>query len=95
MVLGAKRAKPRAGRGRREERGAVLEQREGTEFLSPDNEACLAWLADAVERVRLEGQTKVAGYLEAVLQEVVFEIDMTPRFRPSVGGVQAAERESL
>ena len=47
--------------------------------MSPDNEACLAWLADAVERVRLEGQMKVAGYLESVLEEVAFEIDATPR----------------
>jgi hypothetical protein len=55
--------------------------------LSPDNEACLAWLADAVERVRLEGQTKVARYLEAVLEEVAFEADMTPRSRPPAGDV--------
>jgi hypothetical protein len=87
MVAGVKLAKPRAGRGRREEKGAVLEEREGIEFLSPDNEACLAWLADAVERVRLEGQMKVAGYLEAVLEEVAFEIEATPRFQPSAGGV--------
>lgn len=55
--------------------------------MSPDNEACLAWLVDAVERVGLEGQMKVAGYLEAVLEEVAFEIDRTPRSRPSGGGV--------
>ena len=80
-------AKPWAGRGKREEKGVVLEEREGTESLSPDNEACLAWLADAVERVRLEGQMKVAGYLEAVREEVAFEIDATPRSQPSAGGV--------
>ena len=87
MVAGVKLAKLRAGRGKREEKGAVLEERGGTESLSPDNEACLAWLADAVERVRLEGQMKVAGYLEAVLEEIAFEIDATPRSRPSAGGV--------
>jgi hypothetical protein len=87
MVAGVRLGKPRAGRGRREEKGAVLEEREGTEFLSPENEACLAWLADAVERVRLEGQIKVAGYLEAVLEEVAFEIEDTPRSKPFAGGV--------
>jgi hypothetical protein len=87
MVAGIKLAKPRAGRGKREEKGAVLEERRGTESLSPDNEACLTWLADAVERVRLEGQVKVAGYLEAVLEEVAFEIDAAPRSQPSAGGV--------
>ena len=51
--------------------------------MSPDNEACLAWSADAVERVRLEGQTEVTGYLE----EVAFETDMTPWSRPPAGGV--------
>ncbi len=86
-MTGVKLAKPRAGRGKREEKGAVLEEREGTEFVSSDNEACLAWLADAVERVRLEGQMKVAGYLEAVLEEVAFEMDATPRSQPSAGGV--------
>ena len=55
--------------------------------MSPDNEACLAWSADAVERVRLEGQTEVTGYLEAVLEEVAFETDMTPRSQPLAGGV--------
>ena len=55
--------------------------------MSPDNGACLAWLADAVERVWLEEQMKVAGYLEAVLEEVAFEIDATPRSQPSAGGV--------
>ncbi len=40
-----------------------------------DNEVCVAWLADALRRVRLEGQTKVAGYLEAVSEEVAFEVN--------------------
>lgn len=80
-------AKPRAGHGKREEKGVVLEEREGNEFLSPDNEACLAWLADAAKRTRLEGQMKVAGYLEAVLEEVAFEIEDTPRSQPWAGGV--------
>jgi hypothetical protein len=48
-------------------------------FLSTDNEACLGWLADALRRPRSEGRTKTTGYLEAVLEEVVFELKMAPR----------------
>jgi hypothetical protein len=51
-------------------------------FLSTDNEACLAWLADALRRPRPEGRTKTVGYLEAVLEEVVFEAKMNPRPLP-------------
>jgi len=43
-----------------------------------DNEVCLAWLADVLQQLRQEGRTKVAGYLEAVLEEVVFEAKVTP-----------------
>ena len=45
-------------------------------FLSKDNKACLAWLTEALRRPRPEGQTKTVGYLEAVLEEVVFEAKM-------------------
>jgi hypothetical protein len=47
--------------------------------LSMDNEVCLAWLADALQQLRQEGRTKVVGYLEAVLEEVVFEAKMAPK----------------
>jgi hypothetical protein len=46
--------------------------------LSKDTEMCLAWLAQALQQLRPEGQTKVVGYLEAVLDEVVFETKMVP-----------------
>ena len=46
--------------------------------MSPDNETCLAWLADALQRLRPEGQTKVVGYLEAALEEVIFEMKGGP-----------------
>jgi hypothetical protein len=46
--------------------------------LSKDIEVCLAWLAEALRRLRLEGRTKVVGYLEAVLEEVEFETKTTP-----------------
>jgi hypothetical protein len=46
--------------------------------LSTDTEVCLRWLAEALQQLRPEGQTKVVGYLEAVLEEVVFETKMVP-----------------
>jgi hypothetical protein len=42
--------------------------------LRLDNEVCLAWLEGALGQLRPEGQTKVLGYLEAVMEEVVFEM---------------------
>jgi hypothetical protein len=47
--------------------------------LSTDNEVCLAWLESALQRLRPEGQTKAVGYLEAVLEEVLFEMKVAPR----------------
>ena len=47
--------------------------------MSKDNEVCLAWLADALQKLRPEGQTKAVDYLGAVLEEVVFEMKMAPR----------------
>jgi hypothetical protein len=48
-----------------------------------DNEICLTWLADALQRLRQEGQTngrtKVVSYLEAVSEEIVFEMKALPR----------------
>ena len=41
--------------------------------MSTDNEACAAWLEDALLRLRAEGQMKMVGYLEAVSDEVRFE----------------------
>ena len=51
-------------------------------FLSMDNEVSLAWLAEALQQLRPEGRTKVVGYLEAVLEEVVFETKMVPGAYP-------------
>ena len=48
-------------------------------MLSTDNEVCLEWLAHALRQLRQEGQTKVVGYLEAVSEEVVFEMKALPR----------------
>jgi hypothetical protein len=43
-----------------------------------DTEVSLVWLAEALRQLRPEGRTKVVGYLEAVLEEVVFETKMVP-----------------
>jgi hypothetical protein len=50
--------------------------------LSKDNEACLAWLAEALRRLRPEGQEKAVDYLEAVLEEVFFETKVVPEGVP-------------
>ena len=50
--------------------------------MSTDTEVCLAWLAEALGQLRSEGRTKVVGYLEAVLEEVVFETKMVPGVYP-------------
>jgi hypothetical protein len=47
--------------------------------LSTDNEVCLAWLVEALRQARAGGQARVVGYLEAVLEEVLFETKRTPR----------------
>ena len=44
-----------------------------------DNEVRLAWLEGALQQLRPERQKKVLGYLEAVLDEVVFEMKEAPR----------------
>jgi hypothetical protein len=52
--------------------------------LSVDNEICIAWLERALQRLRPEEQEKVVGYLEAVLEEVLFETKVHTRGAPRV-----------
>jgi hypothetical protein len=65
------------------ERVGVFGRERSTRSLSKDNEICLAWLADALQRLRQEGQTnrrtEVVSYLEAVSEEVLFEMKALPR----------------
>jgi hypothetical protein len=61
------------------ERGSVSNNDGGIALLSTDNEVCLEWLAHALQQLRQEGQTKVVSYLEAVSEEVVFEMKALPR----------------
>jgi hypothetical protein len=50
-----------------------------TEALSTDNEVCLEWLDHALQQLRSDGQAKVVSYLEAVSEEVLFEMKALPR----------------
>ena len=59
--------------------GTSRRRTEADILLSIDNEVCLAWLAEVLEQLRQDGRTKAADYLEAVLEEVVFEAKMAPK----------------
>ena len=61
------------------EKGAVSKKNRGLAFFGTDNKVCLAWLAGTLQQLRPEGQSKVVGYLEAVSEEIVFEMKMAPR----------------
>ena len=61
------------------EKGSVSNNNGGLALVSTDNEVCLEWLAHALQQLRSEGQTKVVSYLEAVSEEVVFEMKVLPR----------------
>jgi hypothetical protein len=59
--------------------GHCFEENGGHSLLSLDNEVCLAWLEGALRRLRPEGQKRVVGYLAAVIEEILFEMNMAPR----------------
>ena len=61
------------------EKGAVSKKNRGLAFLGTDNKVCLAWLAGTLQQLGPEGQSKVVGYLEAVSEEIVFEMKMASR----------------
>ena len=44
-----------------------------------DGTADLAWLVEALEYARANGQTRVVDHLEAVLDDVEFEMEMAAR----------------
>lgn len=46
------------------------------------NTATLAWLVSALEQARREGHVRLVGYLEAVADDVVFEMESAARGRP-------------
>ena len=43
--------------------------------------AALAWLVGALEQARAQSQTKLVGYLEVILEDVVFEMESAARSR--------------
>jgi hypothetical protein len=48
--------------------------------LSARNDtSTLSWLMNALERARSQDQTRLVGYLEAILDDVVFEMESTSR----------------
>ena len=50
--------------------------------LGGDTEtATLAWLVSALEHSRTRGHTKLVNYLEAVVEDVVFEVEAAARRR--------------
>ncbi len=44
------------------------------ETSSKTDEATLAWLGDALGHAHAHGQTRILAYLEAVMEDAVFEI---------------------
>ena len=50
--------------------------------MSVDNEICIAWFERELQQLRQQGQEKVVGYLEAVLEEVLFETKVHTRGAP-------------
>ena len=51
--------------------------------MSTHNDVSLRWLVDALQQLLQEGRTKAVGYLEAVLEEVVFEMKMSSKSEPT------------
>ena len=51
--------------------------------MSAHNDVYLRWLAEALQQLRQEGRTKAVGYLEVVLEEVVFEMKMSSKTQPT------------
>ncbi len=52
--------------------------------LGVDTEtATLAWLISALEHARAQGQTRLLTCLEAVLDDVLFEMESTARRSPT------------
>ena len=59
---------------------AVPREEQLDSILGTDTDtATLDWLASALEQARARGQWKAVGYLEAVLDDVVFEMESVAR----------------
>ncbi len=60
---------------RRITRGGTLDSTLGRDT----DTATLSWLVSALEQARGEGQSKAVSYLEAVLDDVMFQMEMAAR----------------
>jgi hypothetical protein len=47
--------------------------------------AALAWLGEALEHAYAHGQMQTLAYLEAIMEDVVFMMEMAARKPPTVG----------
>jgi ribosomal protein L18 len=54
-------------------------------FTHEYEKATLAWLDGALEHAYSHGQSKALAYLEAVMEDVVFEQEMAVREAPVLG----------
>ena len=54
-------------------------------LVSDTNTATLVWLEDALGCVYAHGQTKALAYLEAVMDDAVFEMEIAERRASLVG----------
>lgn len=63
--------------------GVILDALDGTlmDLLvsTETDKSTLLWLMNALERTRTQDRTKLAGYLEAVLEDVIFEVESASR----------------
>ena len=59
-----------------------------------DRTATLVWLVSSLEHARRRGQTTIVNYLEAVLDDVVFEMESAARSE-SVSRVRFTGERSL
>ena len=51
-----------------------------------DESVSLAWLEDAIEHAHAHGQMKALAYLEAVMEDVVFVVEMAATKKASSVG---------
>jgi hypothetical protein len=49
--------------------------------VSTDNEAMLAWLDGALRQAFTQGKMVLVAYLEAVMEEVLFEMEINQYYR--------------
>jgi len=56
-----------------------------TDLTTGADSETVAWLVSALGYARAQGQDTLVGYLEAVMEDVVFEIEMAARKAFAVG----------